>query len=249
MRCRNAGSAYGSEDIEWTCSAQLPPEFKLGSTDVQCEGYESSDDPYVLKGSCGVEYRLALTEAGERKYGKQPRHGGSSGDSSTFPAALFWLVFIGVVGFMIYGAIRGTRNVQLPRGPGGGGWGGGGGGGDNGPDGPPPPYSPTPPKKPFATSAQPPRAASQAQQPWRPGFYTGTALGAAAGAAASAFVNNRNAHRDRPPGFGTFDGGNAYYDSGEGPSTRRRASSPRRSPPAPSTSRYESTGFGGTSRR
>lgn len=57
MRCQNAGSEYDAEDIQWTCSASLPPEFKLGSTEVICEGYDNADDPYILKGSCGVEYR------------------------------------------------------------------------------------------------------------------------------------------------------------------------------------------------
>lgn len=69
MQCKNTGSDYGDEDVQWSCKASLPPEFKLGSTDVICEGYDSPDDPYVLKGSCGVEYRLVLTEAGEAKYG------------------------------------------------------------------------------------------------------------------------------------------------------------------------------------
>ncbi|PMD36952.1 DUF1183-domain-containing protein, partial [Hyaloscypha variabilis F] len=58
MRCSNQGSAYNSEDVEWSCTASLPAEFKLGSTDVICEGYRNADDEYVLKGSCGVEYRL-----------------------------------------------------------------------------------------------------------------------------------------------------------------------------------------------
>jgi hypothetical protein len=48
MRCTNSGSGYDTDDVEWTCKAALPPEFKLGSTDVICEGYSSSDDPYIL---------------------------------------------------------------------------------------------------------------------------------------------------------------------------------------------------------
>ncbi|KXJ94296.1 hypothetical protein Micbo1qcDRAFT_159393, partial [Microdochium bolleyi] len=68
MRCTNQGAGYDSEDIQWSCSASLPAELKLGSTDVICEGYASSEDPYVLKGSCGVEYRLALTKEGEARY-------------------------------------------------------------------------------------------------------------------------------------------------------------------------------------
>lgn len=101
MRCKNAGSEYNEGDVQWTCQASLPPEFKLGSTDVICEGYDSSDDPYILKGSCGVDYRLVLTEMGEEKYGKRgPKGVFDTSDSSksggdTLAGYLFWAVFIG----------------------------------------------------------------------------------------------------------------------------------------------------------
>jgi hypothetical protein len=71
MRCKNSGSQYDVEDIQWTCQASLPADFKLGSTEVICEGYDSPDDPYILKGSCGVEYRLVLTPQGEQNYGSR----------------------------------------------------------------------------------------------------------------------------------------------------------------------------------
>lgn len=32
-------SDYGDEDVNWACTASLPKEFKLGATDVICEGY------------------------------------------------------------------------------------------------------------------------------------------------------------------------------------------------------------------
>ncbi|KAF7128781.1 hypothetical protein CNMCM5793_003690 [Aspergillus hiratsukae] len=70
MRCTNAGYDYDEEDVQWTCTAPLPDEFMLGATDVICEGYRNADDKWVLKGSCGVEYRLLLTERGERRFGK-----------------------------------------------------------------------------------------------------------------------------------------------------------------------------------
>ncbi|KAL8863389.1 MAG: hypothetical protein Q9178_000070 [Gyalolechia marmorata] len=117
MRCKNQGSDYDSEDIQWTCTASLPSEFKLGSTDVICEGYESSDDPYVLKGSCGVEYRLMLTDIGEEKYGRRAKSKydntdfGDFGESggTRFGALLFGLVFLGVLGWIIYSALFGNR--------------------------------------------------------------------------------------------------------------------------------------------
>ncbi|KAH2464146.1 hypothetical protein KXW56_005997, partial [Aspergillus fumigatus] len=70
MRCTNAGYDYDEEDVQWTCTAQLPEEFMLGATDVICEGYRNADDKWVLKGSCGVEYRLLLTERGESRFGR-----------------------------------------------------------------------------------------------------------------------------------------------------------------------------------
>jgi hypothetical protein len=95
MRCKNSGAEYDPEDIQWTCQASLPPEFKLGSTEVICEGYDSPDDQHVLKGSCGVEYRLVLTELGEDVYGKPKRSWtDSENELNGFWTFLFWAVFI-----------------------------------------------------------------------------------------------------------------------------------------------------------
>lgn len=118
MRCRNSGAEYDAEDIQWTCQASLPPEFKLGSTEVVCEGFDGPEDPYILKGSCGVEYRLILTELGEAKYrkdffgrrravqrdegdrdarvGKGGAGGGGGGLLQMLWGLVFWGVFIGV---------------------------------------------------------------------------------------------------------------------------------------------------------
>jgi len=95
MRCKNSGADYDTEDVQWTCQASLPPEFKLGSTDVICEGYDSPEDPYVLKGSCGVEFRLVLTEKGEEKYGHRDdgRGGDGGGTNDKWAKVIFWAFF------------------------------------------------------------------------------------------------------------------------------------------------------------
>ena len=109
MRCTNAGADYGPEDVQWTCQASLPAEFKLGSTEVVCEGYASAEDPFVLKGSCGVEYRLVLTEAGEGRFGEgvvdednNGYYGGGSGGrkgkggmGEMLFTVVFWAIFLG----------------------------------------------------------------------------------------------------------------------------------------------------------
>src|SRR5699024_80207 len=88
IRCVNGGYDYDEEDVQWTCTASLPTEFKLGSTDVVCEGYRDSDDKWVLKGSCAVEYRMLLTELGEERFG-------SMGMGMGFGSGSVWWSWLG----------------------------------------------------------------------------------------------------------------------------------------------------------
>ncbi|EME42911.1 hypothetical protein DOTSEDRAFT_72371 [Dothistroma septosporum NZE10] len=299
MRCTNAGSEYGAEDIQWTCKASLPPEFKLGSTDVICEGYENPDDPHILKGSCGVEYRLILTPQGEEKYrdrinNKAWRSKNRSGDESSLgdglATTLFWIIFAAIVCVILYSIFTGadTNGGRRPangRRAGGAYW---GGGDDN--DDPPPPYTPrgepgdkssgswTPSQvarlqglesaartkgsyytsrhetrselSDYSSSGQPKHkstssGSSSQHQPWRPGFWSGTAAGTAAGYAAGSWNANRQARAQ--------EARNAYARPGpsnyNAPSSHGSWAAGSSSSPAPSSSRQESTGFGGTRRR
>ncbi|OAL51179.1 DUF1183-domain-containing protein [Pyrenochaeta sp. DS3sAY3a] len=245
MRCKNSGSDYDEDSVQWTCTASLPEEFKLGSTDVICEGYEYPEDPYILKGSCGVEYRLILTDKGEAKYGKgrggfwggdDARNEGPKTMGEHIAAAVFWLLFIGVAFWIVFSAFSGWG--QRPVGgdaPGARpGWGGGGGGGGpNDPyDDPPPPYYPSNPPK--------PRSNYGATDGWRPGFWSGALGGAAAGWAAGRMGNNSN--QTNRWGSNTASGSGSGWNNGEGSSRSSSGDSY-------SSTRHESTGFGSTSRR
>ena len=250
LRCKNAGSSYGDEDVQWTCTASLPPEFKLGGTDVICEGFASSEDPYVLKGSCGVEYRLMLTKLGEEKYGRKGKDmwAGYDGRSKggDWAAAIFWLIFIAVVAWMIYAALIRDSPGRRPPGAAPNHWSGGGGGGDN--DDPPPPYEYRPSPKAKATSSRAPRAApAQAQGGWRPGFWSGALGGAAAGYMAG---NRGQSQRPRDQSTWNLNGVNGR-GNGEGSSmfAGTRSSGSSSSSSSYGTSTHESSGFGGTSRR
>lgn len=245
MQCTNQGYDYDPEDIQWSCTADLPSEFKLGSTDVICEGYRHADDPWVLKGSCGVEYRLLLTDEGERRFGQTFAERWSSPyyyHSSIWDVlgdVLFWSVF-GVVAFVIA-----RKFLQLWFGHGrngwlngiGGGWpwgggGGGGGGGDDDPRGPPPPYTP------HAPGYQPKSWFSSSSS--GPGFWTGALTGATAGYLFGQRSRDRSSpaspwiRPSRPAFSPRYDD-----DPGEGSS----ASAARFSSTRPST------GFGSTRRR
>lgn len=261
VRCTNAGSSYSTADIEWTCTASLPSEFKLGSTDVVCEGYDSAEDDFILKGSCGLEYRLILTDIGEEMYGKPNWWGGRSGGTGGKASArvgtdprtsqvgegvaslLFWLIFGGVALFIVYSAWNNSNTPGPRRAP----RRNYGGRGDDGDDDPPPPYSPNPrpPRKQSSKSSS-----SGAGAGWQPGFWSGTAAGAAAGYFAGSRGQNRQQQR---PASSSWFGGGARNDPGEGPSRSAGRSSGwgsgGSSAPSPSSQRHESTGFGGTRRR
>ncbi|KAK3322315.1 transmembrane protein [Apodospora peruviana] len=260
LRCLNQGSSYSDEDIEWACTAtDLPSTLRLGSTEVICEGYASADDPNVLRGSCGVEYRLVLTEEGKRQYphlaGNTNKNKWFGGDDSSqgggetdWAGYIFAVIFFAVLGWIVYSAcVQADANRRNPRRPaaggqrrgwggggGGGGFGGGGGwgpgfGGGGGWDDPPPPYSKT-------------TGDNAAAGGWRPGFWTGLAGGAAAAYMAGNRGNNGGRQQQ-----------SSYYDGGRGGgglfggSNRQGSSSSSGS--SSSTARHESTGFGSTSRR
>ena len=258
MRCKNSGSGYDASSVEWTCSAALPPEFKLGSTDVICEGYDGPDDEYVLKGSCGVEYRLSLTELGEEKYGKV----GSGGWGSSFKGVgdgvrgsrlaswlaelvgvVFWVLFLAALWVIISGFLQRFRGRSGPGRPGFG-FGGGSGGGGGGDDDPPPPYDWRPPRKTYGTYGG-------GSQGWSPGFWSGALGGAAAGYLAGNRQNRYNQGSNWLNGGYGGGGGGFGGRSGLGGWNRGEGSSSggSRSSSGYSSSRYQSTGFGSTSRR
>ncbi|KAI5926414.1 hypothetical protein F4810DRAFT_537197 [Camillea tinctor] len=268
LRCTNQGSSYDAEDIQWSCVASLPPELKLGSTDVVCEGYAGPDDPYVLKGSCGVEYRLVLTEEGERKFPDIANGGGGGGDGggwfgggegrkgaggeTDYSAWLFGVIFVGVCVWILYSAFfaaeenrRARPGPRTPRNRWGGGGGGGfdpgfgpGGGGGGGFGG----FQDDPP--PPYPGSKPTSSSSQGGEGWRPGFWSGLAGGAAAGYYAGRNNNtsssNNNSNRRQPPNYGS-----SWGSGSSSPSSSSWGSGSR----STSSARHESTGFGSTSRR
>lgn len=49
--------------LQWECKSDLDSSVRFGETTVVCEGYDYPDDPFVLVGSCGVEYTLERTRS------------------------------------------------------------------------------------------------------------------------------------------------------------------------------------------
>jgi len=172
VRCVSLGGT-GTE-VNWKCEADLPDTLRFGRVEVSCEGWSSPGDPYVLKGSCSLEYRLV-----------QIPDSLHTSDSPIFSpkdydwaSMFFWIVWFGFIALVLYSVFlscRSNRNSRStprpssnnpPRRPSSGsGW-FPGDHHDNYPSDPPPPY----PK--YQEQDAPPT-----WQNWRPGFWTGAALG------------------------------------------------------------------------
>lgn len=58
MRVQCTQTGWDGKDAQWACEAQLDDGYDLGRIEVVCEGYDYPDDPYILTGSCGLEYEL-----------------------------------------------------------------------------------------------------------------------------------------------------------------------------------------------
>ncbi|KAJ3169895.1 Store-operated calcium entry-associated regulatory factor [Geranomyces variabilis] len=79
IQCRVTG--LNGREPQWRCEAELQDLYKFGTTEVVCEGYDYAEDPYVLAGSCGVEYTLHRTPKwfeAQQQRGKGSKAGGAS---------------------------------------------------------------------------------------------------------------------------------------------------------------------------
>lgn len=74
VQCYNRGT--DGYDVQWECKTDMDNAFRFGRVDVLCEGYDYPDDPYVLKGSCGMEYTLDVTMEGMKKQQGHNYYGG-----------------------------------------------------------------------------------------------------------------------------------------------------------------------------
>ncbi|XP_070836465.1 store-operated calcium entry-associated regulatory factor [Chaetodon trifascialis] len=65
VQCQNKG--WDGVDVQWECKTDMDNAYRFGRIEVSCEGYNHPADAYILKGSCGLEYTLELTEEGRRR--------------------------------------------------------------------------------------------------------------------------------------------------------------------------------------
>ncbi|OZJ03330.1 hypothetical protein BZG36_04221 [Bifiguratus adelaidae] len=246
VQCYNVG--WDGTDVQWRCEADLPKGIKFGDVEVSCEGYDYPDDPYILKGSCGLSYSLIGTERRESDVANDdPRYFPQSKPLFTYDWAstkkkwdmdrligkAFSYLWAGVALYIVYSIYQGIRHPQSSRRrpspyPSGGHF-----PGDDDSHDPPPPYSPhDDPRKPQShTSAFPSMTQVRDNAAW--------AGSLAAAAAAGYMFGNRNRRDDRPYRTQQYSPPSSYASA--------RRSTEESSSSYTSTSR--STGYGGTKRR
>jgi len=141
VQCYNRGT--DGRSIQWECKAEMDNSLRFGKVEVVCEGYDYPDDPYILVGSCGLEYHLELTKEGrERRAASGAGWGGGWVDPSNsktydtdyqgswlaffFNICFFFFIsiFIFIIGIVIYAICKAPSKEagKVGEGVGGGGW-------------------------------------------------------------------------------------------------------------------------------
>lgn len=85
VQCHNKG--WDGVDVQWECKTDMDNSYRFGRVEVSCEGFSSPSDPYVLTGSCGLEYTLELTAEGQKR--NQGGWGGSQRGFGDFASSFF----------------------------------------------------------------------------------------------------------------------------------------------------------------
>ncbi|CAB4037968.1 Store-operated calcium entry-associated regulatory factor, partial, partial [Paramuricea clavata] len=120
-------------------------KYRFGKIDVNCEGYDYPTDLYILRGSCGLEYTIELTDEGRAKQGSSDYHGrnnyqyGSRNryNNSSALREVVMFVIVAVIFYMVFKTYTDTVPPVYSQDP--------NMMGRPGPSAPPPPYSPEPP--------------------------------------------------------------------------------------------------------
>ncbi|KAJ7352732.1 Store-operated calcium entry-associated regulatory factor [Desmophyllum pertusum] len=257
VQCYNRGS--DGYDVQWECKTDMSSRYKFGEIAVSCEGYDYPDDPYVLKGSCGLEYTIDAVDRGghyDDSYHSGYRDSGHrdsyrnhyTRNSGSWLGSIIMFGIIALVAYYIYQRLTHDPSQHNNS-----------SGGYTQSSGPPPPgFRPeyVPGDRATHSSSHTADAGTGAGAGAGTGFWSGAATGGLLGylfggsGSRSAYYNNHGyygpRHHQRGPGYG--NGGSNWFGSNNSWSSGwTSGSSFRGNPSSPST--RTTSGFGGTKRR
>ncbi|GMT15306.1 hypothetical protein PFISCL1PPCAC_6603, partial [Pristionchus fissidentatus] len=245
VQCKNVG--FDGSDVQWECKADLDSRVKFGRLSVSCEGYNHPDDPFVLRGSCGLEYELDWKSGSDS--GSYSKRSSSNTESWLTYAAIGFIICVAI--YMIYNAAPADQGgpeqpgfrrfgTGFDHGPGGPPGGGGGGHPGYPGSGPPPGYNDLYGKGSSSGSS----GARQAND--GPGFWTGAGLGALGG-----YFMGRQQNEGGARYRGGFGAGGSEYQRSTGffSSNYNDGASTSRGSSGNTPSRSTATGYASTTRR
>jgi len=105
-----------NSDVQWKCEADMDGSYKLGQVEVQCEGYEYREDPYILAGSCGLTYSVDFTDEGrysqgsQNQYSRYSQSGYKHSSGTSWGSSLFFI--LGLFACLYYCVTRCNRSGQ-----------------------------------------------------------------------------------------------------------------------------------------
>ena len=85
-------------DVQWECKAQMENGYSLGRTEVSCEGYDYPEDPYILGGSCGINFDVQKDRTYVKNYGTTQSHSSGIFSFNFWIMIAFSIFFIYMVG-------------------------------------------------------------------------------------------------------------------------------------------------------
>jgi len=92
-------------------------KYKFGQVQVTCEGFDYPEDPYILAGSCGLEYTIdRVGSTGSTSYGSSNNGGTSFWSSSDTSEEGSWALFI-IIGFVIFLLVTNLNSSSDERPP------------------------------------------------------------------------------------------------------------------------------------
>ncbi|XP_074946984.1 store-operated calcium entry-associated regulatory factor isoform X1 [Phalacrocorax aristotelis] len=228
VQCYNKG--WDGYDVQWQCKADLENAYRFGQIEVSCEGYDYPDDPYILRGSCSLLFRLELTEEGERKVKNSGSFGSgyyqSRKDSPDSGTGAIVVIVLLVLAFGVYKLFLGNQQPQQSFSD---------SGGFTGPSWQSQQAPPPPGFKPGFTEDNSFGTRSSHGPNSGPGFWTGLGAGGLLGYLAGS-------HRAQPhsPYYSTWTDPTAVPPMNRQPSNSTQGSS---------SGTRTASGFGGTKRR
>lgn len=249
VQCYNRGS--DGYDVQWECKTDMDSQYRFGEISVSCEGYDYPDDPYVLKGSCGLEYTIDAVNHGghyHNDYHSGYRDSGHyhnnyytrNSGKSWLSSIVMWGI-IAVIAYYIYQCL--THNpVEHSQ--------------DHPQSSSPPPPGFRPEFVPGDHTTYSSRYASNPSGSGGPGFWSGAATGGFLGYLFGSSGRRSSYYGDyghygpryhqRWPGYGS--GASSWFGSNNSWSSGWTSGSSYRGNPSPPSTRTTS-GFGGTKRR